>query len=120
LKLKHIYEEVKDGKPVDSQHLRAEIEDVMDEIRRSAEQSRIEDIDGDEKHHQLYDAEILKEIALHLPEDGKDLTNKQRKDIQKACEDIARDLTFDDLLEINKVTRKDLEKEQAIIDKNEK
>jgi hypothetical protein len=34
LKLKHIYEEVADGKPVDIAHLRAEMDDVMSEMEQ--------------------------------------------------------------------------------------
>jgi predicted transcriptional regulator len=36
MKLKHIYDEVCSGKPIDVRHLRAELDDVMDEMEQDA------------------------------------------------------------------------------------
>merc|ERR1712203_575784 len=63
MKLKHIYEEVEDGKPVDIKHLRQEIDEVIKEMEGDVEikKSQREILESkDEAVHKHFDADQLK------------------------------------------------------------
>jgi len=67
LKLQHIYKELESEKTIDNSLLVRELNEVVDDIRRSAEHSRLEGLD-DPLEKKLHDAMELKEIAAHLDE----------------------------------------------------
>jgi hypothetical protein len=110
MKLKGIWNEVKDGKPVDSKHLRQELDEVVVEMEKDAEHKRAEDDilkNKDEFTHKMHDAEILKELELHLPAGGK-TTVDQDYEIQRSCRDIIRDLAGDQNLDPAEVNKQEL------------
>jgi hypothetical protein len=106
MKLKKIYEEVENGQAVDIDHLRDELGDVMDEIRKSAEVSRFENLEEDVYHHKMHDAELLKELAMEIPKDQTKISQELRNRIQQCCDEITADLSGDDTLRLKTVTRK--------------
>jgi hypothetical protein len=65
MKLKHIYEEVASGKPVDVKHLREEIDAVISEIERDARieksEREIQNIIEDVEHKKEY-IDLLKNL----------------------------------------------------------
>jgi predicted transcriptional regulator len=112
MKLKKMYLELADGKPVDVRHLRAELDDVMyemeqDAIKEKAEVKAMQDTDV--IHHEQNDI-----AKLHKLEDalgGQGLTTEDQ-DYAIMCEirDIMRDLAKDPKLNPATVTAKGLAK----------
>merc|ERR1711935_899166 len=112
MKLKHIYDEVAAGKPVDIRHLRAELDDVMYEMEQDAknEKAEVEILkDDDEIVHEQHDIDKLKGLENALGKDGM-TTEDQDYEIMMAIRDIMRDLAKDPKLEPVKVTKKGLER----------
>ena len=110
MKLKGIYNEVKDGAPVDVQHLRGELDEVVLEIEKDAEHKRAEDDirnTKDEFTGKMLDAEIIKELELHLPARGK-TTQDQDYKIGRSCREIMRDLAGDQNLDPAEVKKQEL------------
>jgi hypothetical protein len=110
LKLKHIYVELESDKPVDPKLLAVELEDVMFDIRKSAEQSRVdkEAREGDNYTIKMHDADILRDEVLHLDVDLKDLPLGQREHIEKSVRDVMADIADDPKINPLTVTEKEL------------
>merc|ERR1711935_795485 len=112
MKLKHIYDEVASGKPVDIRHLRAELDDVMYEMEQDAkhEKAEVEALKNtDPIAHEKHDIDRLKGLEGHL---GKTGMTTEDQDYEIMCEirDVMRDLANDPHLEPVKVTKSGLEK----------
>merc|ERR1712160_66783 len=99
-KLEDIYDEVDAGKPVDVDHLKEEMEEVIDEIEHEAHKK--EDI----QHH-------LEIIEKDLQGD-KPLTKDQRNEIKHEIEHIIEDMCSDKNIDITKLTDKKLEEMDKI------
>jgi hypothetical protein len=97
LKLKHIYIELESDGPVDPKLLAVELEDVMFDIRKSAEQSRVdkEAHNGDDYTIKMHDADILRDEVLHLDVGLKDIPLGQREGIEKSVRDVMADIAHD-------------------------
>merc|ERR1711935_1162976 len=112
MKLKHIYDEVCAGKPVDIRHLRAELDDVMFEMEQDAkhEKEEVEFLKNtDDIVHEQHDIDKLKGLEDALGKDGM-TTEDQDYEIMMAIRDIMRALAKDPKLEPVKVTKKGLER----------
>jgi predicted transcriptional regulator len=114
MKLKHIYMEVCEGKPVDIKHLRVELDDVMYEMEQDAlnEQKEVALLKSrDDIAHEQNDIDRLKKLEDALGGEG--MTNEDQ-DYAIMCEirDIMRDLAKDPKLEPIKVTKKGLERKK--------
>jgi hypothetical protein len=101
MKLKHIYEEIAAGKPVDVAHLRAELDDVMYEMEQEAANER-EEVkvlqSSDDIIHEQHDIDRLKKLEDALGGEG--MTNEdQDYAIMCTIRDIMRDLAKDSKLE---------------------
>merc|ERR1711862_1005382 len=94
MKLKHIYEEVEDGKPVDIKHLRQELDEVIKEMDEDVVQKKSERQIIESKNeilHKKHDADMIKSLEDSLPKTG--LTNeKQDYAIMYEVVEIMRDL----------------------------
>ena len=107
MKLKHIYEEVEDGKPVDIKHLRQEIDEVIHEMEEDVElkKSQREILESkDEAVHKKHDADLLKGLEKDLPMTGL-TTEKQDYAIMYEVTEIMRDLAEDPRLDPDRVSR---------------
>merc|ERR1712194_24889 len=93
-KLEEIYDEVDEGKPVDVDHLKEEMEEVIEEIEHEAHKK--EDI----QHH-------LEVIEKDLQGD-KPLTKDQKDEIKSEIEHIIEDMCSDKNIDITKLTDKKL------------
>jgi predicted transcriptional regulator len=105
MKLKKIYLEVCNGKPVDLAHLRKELEAVMEEIEEDAELEQKEEElleDAKNKHN---DAVMLKDFENSLPKTG-NTTLAQNQELKKEITQIMRDLAKDPKLEPTKVNKR--------------
>jgi predicted transcriptional regulator len=114
MKLKHIYMEVCEGKPVDIKHLRVELDDVMYEMEQDAlnEQKEVALLKSrDDIANEQNDIDRLKKLEGALG--GTGLTTEDQ-DYAIMCEirDIMRDLAKDPKLEPIKVTKKGLERKK--------
>merc|ERR1711953_1309207 len=101
MKLKHIYEEVEDGKPVDIAHLRKELDEVINEMDEDVKFKRSQrDImeSKDEVVHKKHDADLLKSLEDSLPQTGL-TTEKQDYAIKYEVVEIMRDLAQDQSLD---------------------
>merc|ERR1712021_165971 len=92
MKLKHIYDEVASGKPVDIRHLRAELDDVMYEMEKDAahEKSEVKALQNPDKiAHEKHDIDRLHKLEDALG--GTGLTTEDQ-DYAIMCEirDIMR------------------------------
>ena len=107
MKLKKIYMEVCDGKPVDIAHLREELDAVMAEIAADValeeeEEAMLEDIECG-----LKDVDMLKDFERTLGTDGV-TTPEQNKELMREITKIMRDLAKDPKLDPATVTKRDL------------
>jgi Txe/YoeB family toxin of Txe-Axe toxin-antitoxin module len=107
MKLKKIYMEVCEGKPVDIANLREEIEAVMKELEEDAEIEEeevalIEDADVKTK-----DANMLKKFEKTLGTDGA-TTPEQNKELMREITQIMRDIAKDPKLDPTKVNKRSL------------
>jgi predicted transcriptional regulator len=125
MKLKKIYEEVADGNPVNIAHLRAEIDDVMDEMEQDVRvlksEREINNLEKDIKA-KTDDVNILQDLEDTLPKDG-NTTKAQDEQIKKQITAIMRDLADDPKLEALTTTRRSLKKaelSERIIDEEMK
>jgi predicted amino acid-binding ACT domain protein len=107
IKLKKIYMEVADGKPVDIAQLRAELEAVMEELEEDVEveKEKVELMQDAEVKHK--DADMLKDFEKTLPKTG-DTTLAQNEELKKEITQIMRDLAKDPTLLPSKVTKASL------------
>jgi hypothetical protein len=97
LKLKHIYIELESDKPVDPKLLGAELEDVMEDIRKSAEHTKADNEahKGDDYTRKMHDADKLRDEVLHIDITKKDLGVDERAHIEKSVRDIMADIAHD-------------------------
>jgi len=114
LKLQHIYEELEDNKPVDTKQLVKELEDVAKEIKDSAEQSRLENIEKDDKDFEnkmngVSKLGSLLSVIDHRGNDNK-LFSTEKDKIKKSIRNVMIDISHKNNIDPSKVTRKDLEK----------
>merc|ERR1711935_1068714 len=112
MKLKKIYDEVADGKPVDIAHLRAEMDAVMEEmeqdIRVQKSERQIAAVKDDIKHKKD-DIKGLKDLEDSLPQTG--ITTKaQDEAVKKQIVRIMRDLADDPKLDPLTITKRSLAK----------
>jgi predicted transcriptional regulator len=112
MKLKQIYDEVCAGKPIDVDHLRAELDDIMFEMEQDAANEKKE-VDYFESTdliaHEQHDVDKLKRLKGSLGLKGI-TTEDQDYAIMCTIRDIMRDLAKDAKLEPIKVTKKSLER----------
>jgi predicted transcriptional regulator len=112
LKLKKIYDEVASGKPVDIAHLRAEMDDIMQEmegdIRIKKSEREIEQIKEDVKAKKD-DVKGIKDLEDALGDSGT-TTKKQDEMIKKQITLLMRDLANDPKLDPPIVTKRSLAK----------
>jgi hypothetical protein len=111
LKLKGIYEEVDGDKPVDVEKLIHELEDVADEIRESAEHSRIEDI-GKADHsfeQKMADADKLEDMSTLLAP-GHKVTESDKEKMKASVRDVMADVAHGKKIDPVTVSRRALEK----------
>merc|ERR1712013_582128 len=107
MKLKHIYEEVEDGKPVDIAHLRKELDEVINEMDQDVEmkKSQREIMESkDEVLHKKHDADMLKSLEDSPPQTGL-TTEKQDYAIMYEVVEIMRDLAQDQGLDPERVSK---------------
>ena len=112
MKLKHFYEEVEDGKPVDIKHLRQEIDEVIHEMEEDVElkKSQREILESkDEAVHKKHDADLLKGLEKDLPMTGL-TTEKQDYAIMYEVTEIMRDLANNHNLDTARVNKYMLKK----------
>merc|ERR1712194_131911 len=112
MKLKHIYDEVCSGKPINVKHLRAELDDVMFEMEQDAanEKAEVEILkNNDQAVHEKHDIDRLAELEKHMGQGGM-TTEDMDYEIMMAVRDIMRDLAKDPKLEPLKVTKVGLKK----------
>ena len=112
MKLKHIYDEVTSGKPIDVRHLRAELDDVLDEMDRDAkaEEAEVKAMqDPDQIHHEQNDIRKLGALEDALGKTGM-TTEDQDYAVMMQIRDIMRDLAQDPNLNPETVTKKGLER----------
>lgn len=106
LNLKKIYNEVKDGKPVDVKHLEEELDHVKDELyddkRELASRDHL-DIEAKDTHDIDKGMDHLNDIEDLLPTRGK-TTKEQDKEIAKSVRDIMQDLAHDPTLRPEDIT----------------
>merc|ERR1711935_1004408 len=112
MKLKHIYDEVASGKPVDIRHLRNELDDVMYEMEQDAanEKAEVKALQNPDKiAHEKHDIDRLHKLEDALG--GTGLTTEDQ-DYAIMCEirDIMRDLANDPKLNPATVTKRGLAK----------
>jgi Txe/YoeB family toxin of Txe-Axe toxin-antitoxin module len=98
IKLKKIYDEVCDGKPVDIKHLRAELDAVMQELEEDVEVEETEAALLGDATKKLQDVDMLKDFEATLRMDGETTVAQNeelKKEITKIMRDIAKDPTLD-------------------------
>jgi len=98
LTLLFIYDEVKDLRPVDSNHLKQELDDVVHQIEDDAEKKRVDEdqmnLRIDEYSRKMHDAEIIAELESRLPDKGL-TTEKDDYEIKRSVRNIMTDLAHD-------------------------
>jgi predicted transcriptional regulator len=105
LKLKKIYMEVFDGKPVDIKYLGDAIDAIIAELEQEAdiEEEELELLqEADIKHK---DADMLKDFENSLPKTG-NTTLAQNQELKKEITQIMRDLAKDPKLDPTKVNKR--------------
>jgi predicted transcriptional regulator len=105
MKLKKIYLEVCDGKPVDLAHLKKELEAVMEEIEEDAELEQKEEELLEDAKNKHSDAVLLKDFENSLPKAG-NTTLAQNQELKKEITQIMRDLAKDPKLDPTKVNKR--------------
>jgi hypothetical protein len=109
LKLKKIYMEVADGKPVDIEKLRAELDAVIAEIEEEVELEKAEEKMLEDAEQELKDVGMLKDFEKTLGTDG-ETTPEQNKELMREITQIMRDLANDPELDPATVTKMGLRK----------
>ena len=107
MKLKKIYMEVADGKPVDIAHLRAELEVVMEELEEDVAVEVAEEAMLEDAEQELKDVDMLKDFEKTLGTDGV-TTPEQNKELMREITKIMQDLAHDPKLDPATVTKRDL------------
>jgi predicted transcriptional regulator len=107
MKLKKIYMEVCDGKPVDVKKLRAELDAVIAEIEEDVAVEQAEEEMLKDAEQELKDVDMLKDFEKTLGTDGV-TTPEQNKELMKEITQIMRDLAHDPKLDPATVTKRDL------------
>jgi predicted transcriptional regulator len=107
IKLKKIYMEVADGKPVDIAQLRAELEAVMEELEEDVALEQAEGEMLEDAEQELKDVDMLKNFEKGLGTDGV-TTPEQNKELMREITQIMRDLAKDPKLEPATVTKMSL------------
>jgi len=110
LKLKGLYTKLESDKPVDPNLLAAELEDVINDIRISAQHSRMEkDFENeDSEEKKLHDADLLRDQMLHIDLTKKNITEDNKECIEKSIRDVVKDLTHGKVTDVEHVTKKQL------------
>ena len=109
MKLKKIYMEVCDGKPVDIKKLREELDAVIAEIEEDVELEKKEESMLEDAEQELKDVDMLKDFEKTLGTDGV-TTQAQNKELMREITQIMRDLAHDPKLDPPKVTKMGLRK----------
>jgi predicted transcriptional regulator len=109
MKLKKIYMEVADGKPVDIKKLREELDAVIAEIADDVALEKKEESMLEDAEQELKDVDMLKDFEKGLGTDGV-TTPEQNKELMREITQIMRDLAHDPKLEPPKVTKMGLRK----------
>jgi predicted transcriptional regulator len=104
LKLKKIYMEVCDGKPVDINKLKAELDAVMDELEEDIALEEKEESMLQDAEQELKDVDMLKNFEKGLGTDG-ETTPEQNKELMREITQIMRDLAHDPKLDPVTVTK---------------
>ena len=109
MKLKKIYMEVCDGKPVDVKKLRAELDAVIAEIEEDVAVEQAEEEMLKDAEQELKDVDMLKDFEKTLGTDGV-TTPEQNKELMREITKIMRDLAKDPKLDPPTVTKMSLRK----------
>ena len=111
LKLKGIYEELDGEKSVDVEKLIHELEDVADEIKESAENSRIQNIGKADSlfEQKMNDADKLGSIQSLLAP-GHKVTNADKEKMKASMRDVITDIAHGQKIDPLTVSRRALEK----------
>jgi predicted transcriptional regulator len=107
IKLKKIYMEVCDGKPVDIKKLRAELEAVMEELEEDVAVEQAEEEALEEAEQEFKDVDMLKDFEKTLGTDGV-TTPEQNKELMREITQIMQDLAKDPKLDPTKVNKRSL------------
>jgi Txe/YoeB family toxin of Txe-Axe toxin-antitoxin module len=107
LKLKKIYMEVCDGKPVDIKKLKAELDAVMEELEEDIILEEKEESMLQDAEQELKDVDMLKNFEKTLATDG-ETTPEQNKELMREITQIMRDLAKDPKLDPATVTKRSL------------
>jgi len=110
LKLKHIWNELEEDKPVNPNLIAKELENVMDDIKRSAEHSRLdkEAQEGDSFDRKMHDADNLRDALLHIDVTKNDIDVDERKKLERSVRDVMADLAHDKKINPETVTEQQL------------
>lgn len=90
-----------------------ELEDVMDEIRRSAEHSKQhhDALLGDDYARKMYDADVLlRAQLLNIDLTKNDIDRDSRRNIEKSIRDVMADIAHDPKINPDKLTEADIKK----------